>query len=264
MNKKGVGPVLGYIGMGVLIAGVAVFLGGHSLNFFQISFSKGQQAYAPLGLLLTEGGLFIWLGIFLWVAKSALQKGIALIMLLVSLIGGMATAVFDIYFETASGSIGYQLTIEEIKAMSMVIGALAVAHGLAMIGELAGNKIIEAFGDADGDGVPNYRDSDYKRNRPQTPQPHSPPKSTVQSSPKTPQPVNSTSYTLPAFLSASGINSEHAFGAFLNETDGPGVGWKVLRDGLSADGYKLPQGITHKNFDELAGKVHSNGRVKDF
>lgn len=265
MNKfknGGVGPVIGYIGMTVMVAGVAVFLGGHSLNFFQLSFSQAQQAYAPLGLLLTEGGLFIWLGIFLWVAESNLQKGIALTMLAVSLVGGMATAVFDIYFETATGAAGFTLTIEEIKAMSLVVGALAVAHGVAMIFELTGNKIFEAFETATGKDI--NKDGHIG----------APPKvnQNVSSNAAKPRPEASratqqsqqSQYSLPAFLSASGMNSEQAFGAFLDETDGPSMGWKVLRDGQSKDGYKLPPNMARKNFNELSDKVHSNGRVKDF
>lgn len=256
MKNLSVGAFFGYIGMGILIVGVAVFLAGHSLNFFQISFKDGQQAYAPLGLLLTEGGLFIWLVIFLTIAKSNMQKAIALIMTVVSLVGGMATAIFDIYFETATGAAGFQLSIDEIKTMSLVVGALAVAHGLAMIFELAGNQIFDAFEiatkkDLNNDGRIGNSGSQNTRSNAPVSRPEAPRANNQQ---------QGTSYTLAAFLDQSGMNTEQAFAEFLEETDTFSKAWQVLRDHQSA--YVLPDGITHKNFNELAGKIHANGNFQ--
>lgn len=70
-----------------------------------------------------------------------------------------------------------------------------------------------------------------------------------------------TQYTLPAFLEASGMKTEQAFGGFLDETEKLSMAWKVLRDGKSAKGYKLPPNITHSNFDNLATKMRANGKV---
>jgi hypothetical protein len=45
----------------------------------------------------------------------------------------------------------------------LVIGALSIAHFFALIGYFAGDQIKELLSDADGDGIPNIVDPDYKK-----------------------------------------------------------------------------------------------------
>ena len=71
--------------------------------------------------------------------------------------------------ETMSDA-GFGLTENEIKSMTLLIGVLAILHMLALIMELAGETIVNAWRDDDGDGVPNW--ADKKNNKPsQQPQP---------------------------------------------------------------------------------------------
>jgi len=93
---------------------------------------------------------------------------------------------------------------------------------------------------------------------PQMPQPYSPPKSTASNAPKQAQ---GTEYTLPAFLEASGMNTEQVFSDFLTETETNSMARKVLRDGKSRDGYKMPPNLSNSKFDALAEQVRANGRV---
>ena len=261
MKNSKLGKVFGYMALTTISIGVMIFLGSHSLNFFQFTFTAADAIYSWLGLLLTSLGAVFWLGVFLWNADTTLRKAIALIMMVVSLAGEMITAVFDMQNAAVYAS-GFQFLPEEIKTMTEVIGYLGAFTGLMLIAYAAGDRIVEEFGDADGDGVPNYKDNDYKgkSNRPNNP-PQNPPKPR-QEAPRAPQQQQGTVYSLPAFLSASGINSEHAFGAFLDETETFGKAWQVLRDRESSDGYTLPMGISHKNFNELAGKVRANGNFQ--
>lgn len=244
-----------------LIAVVVVaYLGLNSFRFWEWTFPPNQWYFAWLGFGLTGGAAIGYLVIFLWRAKTGLRKTIALVMLLVCVVGELATAGFGIQVEVWKRA-GYTLTQEDFDVMTLVVQLLGFVHAIAILAYYAGDQIAEMFGDEDGDGTPNYRDNDYKsnkrsENRPQQQQAYSPPKSTGNNAPNQGQ---GTQYTLPAFLSASGMNTEQAFGEFLDETETFTMAWKVLRDGSSQDGYKQPPGITHSNFNDLAGKVRANG-----
>ena len=235
-----------------------VFLGSHSLNFFQFTFTSADAIYSWLGLLLTSVGAVFWLGIFLWNADTTLRKAIALIMMVVSLAGEMVTAVFDMQNAAVYAS-GFQFLPEEIKTMTEVIGYLGAFTGLMLIAYAAGDRIAEEFKDHDGDGVPNYRDPDYQRNKGGN-QNHNAPKSRQEAPRATPQPQG-TQYTLAAFLNQSGIKTEQAFAEFLQETETNSMARKVLRDGTSRDGYKMPPNLSNSQFDALAEKVKSNGHL---
>lgn len=156
-TKSKLGRFFGYLSLAVISIGVFVFLASHSLNFFQFTFTEQDEIYSWLGLLLTSGGVIGWLAVFVWLADTTLQKGISLIMMLVALAGEMITAVFDMQ-NNAMYSTGLQFLPQELKTMTMLIGILGAVTGLALIGYAAGDKIIDAFKDDDGDGIPNIID----------------------------------------------------------------------------------------------------------
>ena len=159
--KKGskLGKAISTVGLAVLAIGVMVFLGKHSLNFFLATFGAGDAVYAWLGLLLTSGGAVIWLYIFLNLADTTIRKAVTLIMMIVALVGEFATASFDMWLH---GS-GVVLAPEDIRTMTTVVGALGLFAGLALVIYAAGDAIVEAFSDSDGDGIPNI--IDHKDNR---------------------------------------------------------------------------------------------------
>ena len=160
---------LGYFMVVIAIVPVAMFLGMHEIAFFTNTFSKDNQALAPLGYMLTGGGVFVWIGILLWNAKSGMQKAVALVMICVCVVGALATALFNMYTNTMYDA-GFELTKSDIKSMTLLIGVLAIVHMVALIMELAGEQIIQAWRDDDGDGIPNWRDKHdnrQDRNRPQ-------------------------------------------------------------------------------------------------
>jgi hypothetical protein len=242
-----------------LVAAVVVlaFLGLHSINFFTFVFPPDQLHYAWLGFGLTGGGFVAYLVIFLWKADTILKKWTALIISAISGIGEILTAIFGMQVEAWKKS-GWALTEDDFSYMLLAVGLLALAHAISFTVYLAGDKIGELFADDDGDGTPNAVDPDYQRNKNKGQSASRQPKSTGNNAPNQPQ---GTQYTLPSFLSASGIKTEQAFEEFLEETETFGKAWQVLRDRQSADGYKLPAGISHKNFNEVAGKIKSNGHL---
>lgn len=215
--KSKLGRVFGNMALGLISIGVLLFLGSHSLNFFQFTFTAQNQIYSWLGLLLTSGGAIGWLVVFLSIADTPLRKATALIMCAIGFVGEMVTAVFDMQY-AAVYSTGFQFQPDELRTMTTVIGILGLVTGLALAAYAAGDKIIEAFGDDDGDGIPNYKDRDYKP-RQQRP-------AYAQTAPQVQQNVG-TSYTIADLESASGMNkaqivkqyrNREAFGKFAAES----------------------------------------------
>src|SRR4030095_11266046 len=135
---------IGYLGLVTLTAGVLLFLGKHTLNFFMFTFSETDVIYAYLGLLLASVGSIIWLWIFKFTDGTRLQKTVALVMMFVALLGEFIAAGFDIYMQ-AMVKDGFTLQTGEIRTMSIVVAALGLMTGLALVAHFAGDTIIEEF-----------------------------------------------------------------------------------------------------------------------
>jgi hypothetical protein len=162
---------IGYLGLGVLTAGVLLFLGKHSLNFFMFTFAGSDELYAWMGLLLTSLGAIIWLWIFKFTDGTRLQKTVALVMMFAALLGEFLTAGFDIYMQ-AMVKDGFHFTTDDIRNMSIIVSALGLLTGMALIIHFAGDTIIEEFKkDEDGDGIPDFIDPVDNRNVRHLPQP---------------------------------------------------------------------------------------------
>lgn len=152
--------VKGYIGAGfkIVIALVVIaFLGLKSLDFFYFITPSDEFYYAYLGFGLTGGGVIAYLVIFLWDATTALKKAVAIGMLLFCVLGEIVTAGFGLQIN-AWKSGGYALTPEQFNSMILAIQALGFLHAIALIMYVAGDPIIQAFKDDDGDGIPNIID----------------------------------------------------------------------------------------------------------
>lgn len=151
--KKGI-AILSFV---VLSLTVAIFLGQHSIEFFTSTFSDNNSAYGVFGYMLTGGGFFLWLPIFLWYSKTQIERAVSLVMMVVCLGGELATAIFNMYAKTMTET-GFSLTQSDIKMMYMIVGVLAVAHAVSLLIKVAGAQIAQAFKDDDNDGTPNIFD----------------------------------------------------------------------------------------------------------
>jgi hypothetical protein len=141
----------------VIAAVVMAFLGLKSLDFFYFVTPADQFYYAYLGFGLTGGGVIAYLVIFLWDAETALKKTIAISMLAFCVIGELATAGFGLQIN-AWKSGGFHLTDSDFNSMILVIQLLGFVHAAALIGYVAGDQIMWAFQDDDGDHIPNELD----------------------------------------------------------------------------------------------------------
>jgi hypothetical protein len=163
-RKENKMTVKGFVGAGfkIVIALVVIaFLGLKSLDFFYFVTPADQFYYAYLGFGLTGGGVIAYLVIFLWDANTPLKKSIAISMLAFCVLGELASAGFGLQINAWRAG-GYALAESDFNSMILVIQLLGFVHAMALIGYVAGDPIMTAFGDHDGDGVINALDPDYK------------------------------------------------------------------------------------------------------
>jgi cation transport ATPase len=146
----------------VLLAVVAAFLALHSINLFTFVFPADQEYLAWLGFGLTGFGAVVYLLMFLWEGATVLQRSVSLAMAVICSIGEVLAAIFGMMIESWQKA-GFTMTENDFQGMLLVIGALSIAHFFALIAYFAGDQIRELLSDADGDGIPNYRDNDYKK-----------------------------------------------------------------------------------------------------
>jgi hypothetical protein len=146
----------------VLLFVVGAFLALHSINLFTFVFPTDQQYLAWLGFGLTGFGAVVYLLMFLWEGATVLQRSVSLVMAVICSIGEVLAAIFGMMIESWKKA-GFTLMEGDFQTMLLVIGALSIAHFFALIAYFAGDQIRELLSDADGDGVPNIIDPDYKK-----------------------------------------------------------------------------------------------------
>ena len=145
----------------LLLAIVAAFLALHSINLFQWVFPVDQSYYAWLGFGLTGFGAIVYLLLFLWDTQATwLQKTVSLGMVVICALGELGAAGAGMYIE-AFQKAEFIVDEKDFQIMLIGIGLLGLAHFAALVTYFAGDKIVELFGDEDGDGVPNYKDKDF-------------------------------------------------------------------------------------------------------
>lgn len=146
-----------YIAVGlklILTLVIFAFLTSESLNFFGFVFPADQWYMKYTGLGLTSGAVLVYLFLFLFDTETNLQKTVALIMVLLSIVGELLTAGFGMQVEAWRKS-GFILLESDFAAMILAIRILMFVHAVAMVMYFAGDKVIEAF-DTDGNGVPDF------------------------------------------------------------------------------------------------------------
>jgi hypothetical protein len=147
----------------IVLAGVvAVFVGSESLAFFNFIFPADKFYLAYTGFGLTMGAFLVYLYLLLKDAETPLQRVIALLMMVVGLVGELATAGFGMLIEGWT-KLGWQPAQSEYEFMILVIRIAVGIHGVSLVMYWFGDTIIELMGDHDGDGTPNFADPDYKK-----------------------------------------------------------------------------------------------------
>lgn len=192
----------------MIVAVVAVFFAINSFRFWEWTFPPEQWYLAYLGFGLTGGAAVGYLFVFLWRAETSLRKTTALIMMLVCIVGELITAGFGIQVEIWKRA-GYTLTQSDFDFMTLIVQGLGFVHAIAVIVYYVGDQIAAMFGDEDGDGIPNYRDRDYKPNKSSNNRPQNAPQR-AQKPQNAPQQQQASQHTLSDFLRVTGLTREQA------------------------------------------------------
>ncbi len=153
-----------FIGTGFEImigVSVLVFLGFHTINFFQFVFPPEKYYLSILGFALTSAAVIAYFYIFKFTAEGDTQKTIAIIMVAVSVFGEIVAAGMGMQVE-AWEKVGYVLAESDIDLMILLVQALSLVHFIALILYYGLDDMKELFGDEDGDGVRNAFDRDYR------------------------------------------------------------------------------------------------------
>lgn len=146
----------------VLVLTVVLFLGMRSYEFFLFATPESESVYAILGFGLTGGGFIMYLVLLMWEADTTIKRVVCLLMLVVCGLGEAITAFYGMQINIWQKA-GFVIDQEAFRSMLVVVSVLGLIHAGALLAYFAGDKIKEILGDEDGDGIPNFRDSDYRR-----------------------------------------------------------------------------------------------------
>lgn len=124
MSMKKAIAVLLSTGLGLALL---VYSAARSLNFIMATLPADKQILAYFGLAALDGGLLLWLAYFLFAAGGAWQRGTALVMTVVDLIGAVAMFTLDTLYESGQTGLTVQLAPEEIKTAILALsGVIAI------------------------------------------------------------------------------------------------------------------------------------------
>jgi hypothetical protein len=164
MQDSGLGRLFAGAAKVTIVLTVLAFLGLHTLNFFAWTFPADQAIYRPLGFALTGGGFIAYIAIFKWMAKTDLQRFVAIAMIVICGLGELAAAGFGMQVE-AYKSAGIAFTAEDIDMMIWAIRVLGGVHAVALVLDFIGDDITRAWNQR---GVP-IDNTVFDRHRQETP-----------------------------------------------------------------------------------------------
>jgi hypothetical protein len=132
MFKKIGGLIVTLLGLALL-----VYSATRSLNFIGLTLSVDKQVLAYFGLAALDGGLIAWLLAYKYGSRGGWQRGIALLMVIVDLLGAVLMFTADTVFETGKAGLVTAMSAGDIQTivmmLSMIIAlniASVVAHDL--------------------------------------------------------------------------------------------------------------------------------------
>jgi len=124
---KWIGKVLFFVMAAALIA----YAASRTLDFVNSTLGAGDQVIGYLALFATTGGALAWLSVFLYSSEGIAQKGIAVSMVAVDVLGEIMLFTTDTLLQSGINGQTYALLPEDIRlvvlAMSGLIGLNIIA-----------------------------------------------------------------------------------------------------------------------------------------
>ncbi len=114
-----------------MAASLIVYAASRTLDFVANTLSTDDQIIGYLALFATTGGAIAWLTVFLHNSKGVAQKGIALVMIVIDVLGEISLFTIDTLMRSGQNGLTARLAPEEIRAtvlgMSLLIGLNIIA-----------------------------------------------------------------------------------------------------------------------------------------
>ena len=117
----------------VIGGGLLVYAASRSLDFVQTTLPANDQVLGYFALLATSGGMIGWLLVFLYRADGIIQRGTALLMVLLDFLGEAALFTMDTLYRSGENGLVGQMTQDEIRAVILGMSALIAINIFATI-----------------------------------------------------------------------------------------------------------------------------------
>jgi hypothetical protein len=127
--KKAIATLL----LTVLGLALLVYSAARSLNFIMATLPADKQILAYFGLAALDGGLILWLLFFLYGAAGPWQRGAALLMTGVDLVGAVAMFTLDTLFESGQSGMTAAMTESEIKTAILALSGVIALNIAATV-----------------------------------------------------------------------------------------------------------------------------------
>lgn len=108
----------------VIGGGLLVYAASRSLDFVQTTLPANDQALGYFALLATSGGMIGWLLVFLYRADGIIQRGTALLMVLLDFLGEAALFTMDTLYRSGENGLVSQMTQDEVRIVILGMSAL--------------------------------------------------------------------------------------------------------------------------------------------
>ena len=107
------------------------YAASRTLDFVNSTLGQDDQVIGYLALFATTGGALAWLAVFLWDSEGIAQKGIALVMIIIDVLGEITLFTIDTLLQSGANGLTATLAPEEIRltvlGMSGLIGVNIIA-----------------------------------------------------------------------------------------------------------------------------------------
>ena len=117
----------------VIGGGLLLYAASRSLDFVQTTLPANDQALGYFALLATSGGMIGWLLVFLYRADGIIQRGTALLIVLLDFLGEAALFTMDTLYRSGENGLVSQMTQSEIRMVILGMSALIAINIFATI-----------------------------------------------------------------------------------------------------------------------------------
>ena len=128
----------------VIGGGLLVYAASRSLDFVQSTLPVKDQVLGYFALLATSGGMIGWLLVFLYRADGIIQRGTALLMVLIDFLGEAALFTMDTLYRSGENGLVGQMTQDEIRTVILAMSGLIALNIFAtLIFELGRMEVLK-------------------------------------------------------------------------------------------------------------------------